>query len=159
MIEYVDSLEYFDGTKFINSPRPEGTPQPGRENQWDGLVRGAGPPPIKTNFGWLLLYHAIDIREPGKYKLGAMILDAQNPTHVLYRTPHPILSPDEVYENNGKPGVVYASGAVIKNDHLYVYYGGADRVTCVATAPLDEFLAYVRSGKTKNVYHLKKASV
>ena len=58
----------------------------GRVGFWDNRVRGAGPPPIKTKEGWLLFYHAIDMREPSKYKLGAMILDLNDPTKILYRT-------------------------------------------------------------------------
>jgi predicted GH43/DUF377 family glycosyl hydrolase len=147
MIEYFDSFKEFDGKKFIHSPRPEGAPQPGRETKWDSSMRGAGPPPLKTKFGWLLLYHAHDKRDPGKYKLGAMILDLKDPTKILYRAAQPILSPDEFYENNGKPGVVYASGAIIKDEELYIYYGGADKVVCVATTPLKEFLEYVKNQK------------
>lgn len=107
---------------------------------WDNKLRGSGPPPIKTNLGWLLLYHAIDMREPSKYKLGAMILDLNDPTKILFRTRRPILVPNESYENNGKPGVVYACGAIVKEDTLHVYYGGGDKVVCVAKASMSEFL-------------------
>jgi predicted GH43/DUF377 family glycosyl hydrolase len=99
-----------------------------------------------TSEGWLLLYHAIDRRDPGKYKLGAMILDARNPEKVLYRSAEPVLSPDMHYENDGKPGVVYASGAVIRKDTLYIYYGGGDKVVCVATAHLPTFLDQIKHG-------------
>ena len=58
----------------------------------------------------------------------------------------PVLSPDESYENHGKPGIVYACGAVIRDGTLYVYYGGADKVICVATAPLDSFLNELIAG-------------
>ncbi len=156
-IDYVDSLDDFTGTNFIVSKRLPG-PQPGREGYWDSLLRGVGPPPLKTKMGWLIFYHAVDKKDLGKYKLGAMILDADVPAKILYRSSAPILSPDEAYENDGKPGVVYASGAVIKNGTLYVYYGGADKVVCVATAPLDEFLAYLKSGKTEG-YKLHKGSI
>ncbi len=69
-----------------------------------------------------------------------MILDLNDPRKVLYRASRPILSPDMYYENEGKPGIVYASGAIIKDGNLYVYYGGGDRVVCVATVPIKEFL-------------------
>ena len=60
MIEYVDDL---DGRyPHIKSSRPQG-PQPGREGFWDNILRGAGPPPITTDRGWLLLYHALDKKE------------------------------------------------------------------------------------------------
>jgi len=145
LIEYVDSLDMI--TTHINSPRLHG-PQPGRKNYWDNRIRGAGPPPIKTEKGWLLLYHANDSREPEKYKLGAMLLDLHDPTRVLYRSPQPILAPDKDYENDGKPGIIYASGAVILGDNLMVYYGGGDRHVCIAQTPLKELLDWlVEHGK------------
>ncbi len=153
MVEYVDSLDNFDG--HIESTRPEGAPQPGRKGKWDGLLRGAGPPPVKTDLGWLLLYHAIDETDSSRYKLGAMVLDKNDPTKVLYRSAHPILSPDVHYENHGKPGVVYASGMVVRGDDLYIYYGGADKVVCVATTSLAKLLKYLVTGDLKP-YQLKK---
>jgi predicted GH43/DUF377 family glycosyl hydrolase len=155
MIEYVNDLDNME--KYIVSPRMEG-PQPGREGFWDSKLRGAGPPPLKTELGWLLLYHALDKREPHKYKLGAMLLDLKDPTKVLYRSNHPILYPEMWYENEGKPGVVYASGAIIKGEDLYVYYGGGDRVVCVATTNLKELLKYLQTGKPDN-FELQKVSV
>ncbi len=150
LVEYVDSLDNFVGTTYIQSQNPKG----GREGFWDNWMRGAGPPPLRTKAGWLLFYHAMDKRDPHKYKLGAMILDSHDPTKILYRTAHPILSPDMNYENDGKPGVVYVSGAVIRGEDLYIYYGGGDKVVCVATAPLKEFLEYVKTGSTES-YTLK----
>lgn len=150
----IEAIEDMDNIGIISSNRPGG-PQPGREGFFDNRVRGAGPPPLRTELGWLLLYHATDKKEPHKYKLGAMVLDLNNPTKILYRSAHPILSPDMHYENEGKPGVVYASGAVIKGDDLYVYYGGGDKVVCVAMTPLKEFLDYLVTGKP-DYYELKK---
>lgn len=118
-----------------------------RKGKWDTWVRGAGAPPLKTEEGWLLLYHAIDERDPGKYKLGAMLLDLAEPTKVLYRSAHPILEPSEWYENDWKPGVVYATGAVVKDDELIVYYGGGDKHIAAAKAPLNEFLSKLASGE------------
>lgn len=145
LIDYIDDLD--NVTKYIKSKRPQG-PQPGRAGFWDSKVRGVGPPPIKTDLGWLIFYHATDVKDPNKYKLGAMILDLHDPRKVLYRTSKPILSPEMNYENEGKPGVVYASGAIIKDDHIYIYYGGGDRVVCVAVAPLDEFLEDIKKDKS-----------
>ncbi len=157
LVDYVDSLDDFktkDGALYIQSASPRG----GRQTHWDSSVRGAGPPPVKIKEGWLLLYHAMDRRDPGKYKLGGMILDSADPTKILYRTHAPILSPDTWYENDGKPGVVYASGALVRDDELYVYYGGGDKVVCVATAPLKEFVEYIKTEKPTSPYMLKKSS-
>ncbi|HVN26655.1 MAG TPA: hypothetical protein VMT99_03325 [Candidatus Paceibacterota bacterium] len=138
LIDYFDTLEELEaGERYITSTRKM-IPKSGR---WDSIVRGAGPPPIRTRIGWLLFYHAIDAREPGRYKLGVMVLDENDPTKVLYRSQQPILEPDADYENNGfKAGIVYSCGAVVKDGMLYVYYGGSDSVTCVAMVNLDRFL-------------------
>ncbi|MFZ2522172.1 MAG: hypothetical protein WAX44_02900 [Minisyncoccia bacterium] len=146
LIEYVDKFENLEG-KYVNSRHPEDQKE---RVGWDTKIRGSGPPPVRTELGWLLLYHATQKHEPHRYKVGAMILDLKDPTKVLYRSKHPILAPDMHYENNGKPGVVYASGAVIKGDDLHVYYGGADKVVCVATTPIKKFLHYLVTGNTEH---------
>ena len=117
-----------------------------RELCWDNWIRGAGPPPIKTNEGWLLLYHAMDTSDPNKYKIGAMLLDLKDPTKVLYRVSQPILEPDAYYENQGhKAGVVYTCGAVVIGNTLFVYYGGADTVLCCAKHNLTTFLLKIKN--------------
>lgn len=108
---------------------------------WDSRKVGAGPPPIKTADGWLLIYHAVDDKNDSQYKIGAMLLDLNEPWKVLHRTQQPILEPDQWYENNGfKAGVAYPCGAVINDNRLFVYYGGADKFICVASKNIDEFL-------------------
>ena len=139
LVDYVDTLDDQYSTKAILSRPPKG----GRTGHWDNWMRGAGAPPIKTDKGWLLLYHAMDKNDPDKYKLGAMLLDLQDPTKILYRSPKPILEPDMSYENDSKAGVVYASGAVVKNDRLLVYYGGGDKHVCVAETPLNALLEWL----------------
>lgn len=142
-IAYVESLN-FDGSTYINSYYNGES----RKDCWDDWVRGAGPPPIKTKDGWLLLYHAMDNNDPGRYKLGAIILDFKDPSKVLYRSENPLLEPDESYENEGfKAGVVYACGAVVISNRLFIYYGGADTVICVATTDLHEFLSQLKNSK------------
>jgi beta-1,2-mannobiose phosphorylase / 1,2-beta-oligomannan phosphorylase len=101
-VEYIEDLDTFED--YIHSSRKDG-PQPGKGKSWENLVRGGGPPPLKTDLGWLLLYHAHDKKDHSKYRLGAMILDKDDPQVILLRSAHPILSPDMHYENNGKPGV------------------------------------------------------
>jgi predicted GH43/DUF377 family glycosyl hydrolase len=144
LIDFVDSLE-FDGTSYLEGEHKISPTDLG----WDSRKVGAGPPPMRTDEGWLLIYHAVDDKNDSQYKMGAMLLDLEDPTKVLYRTRKPILAPTEWYENHGfKAGVAYPCGAVIKDNELFVYYGGADSYVCVATAPLDEFL-----------YHLKHQEV
>ena len=153
-VNYFDSLEDLksEGQKI----RLEYT-KVTRKKVWDTWVRGAGPPPLKTKKGWLILYHAMDASDPNRYKLGAMLLDLKDPTKVLYRSSAPILEPDECYENEGfKAGVVYSCGAVILDGKLYVYYGGADTVTCVAVADLKSFLDELTSGGAPKVRGVAK---
>ncbi|HVA97171.1 MAG TPA: hypothetical protein VND99_05950 [Candidatus Acidoferrales bacterium] len=114
---------------------------PPRKKHWDSKKVGAGAPPMKTKDGWLLIYQSVGYQDPGRYKIGAMLLDKKDPTKVLYRTNNPILSPEEHYENGGfKAGVVYPCGAVLKDNKLLVYYGGGDTFVNAAEADLDKFL-------------------
>ncbi len=142
-VEYTDDLATLSRRKFV-SPDPQQVPD--TPIAWHVHTRSAGPPPLRTEKGWLVLYHANDAKEGHKYKLGAMLLDLVDPTKVLYRAAAPVLSPDEPYENHGKPGIVYAAGAVVRDGKLFVYYGGADKVICVATAPLQAFVDALIAG-------------
>lgn len=144
LIDFVDSLD-FDGDTWLKG---EYKISP-RKDSWDSKKLGAGAPPIKTKDGWLLIYQAVDERDSARYKIGAMILDLNNPTKVLHRSKFPILEPMEKYENEGfKAGIVYPCGAVVIDDTLYVYYGGSDSYVCVATASLTEFLARLQFSET-----------
>jgi len=142
-------IDYFDDPMDAEMAIESPFSCSGDRTRWDNLMRGAATPPLKTKEGWLVLYHAMDKRDPNRYKVGAMILDHDDPTKILYRSNIPLLEPNEWYENEGaKRGVVFACGSVIKDDTLFVYYGGADSVACVATAPLDEFLEAVMKEST-----------
>ncbi len=135
-IEYVENLE-----DLLLKPIKSNNKRSGRPGAWDAFVRGAAAPPIKTSEGWLLFYHGMNPAEPEVgYKVGAMLLDLQDPTRILYRSTYPVLEPTEWYENDWKPGVVYASGAVIFRDNIILYYGGGDKYIAAATAPYHEFL-------------------
>ena len=139
-IEYRDNLEFTDDD-YINSFHGGGP----RKKCWDKWLRGAGAPPIKTKDGWLVFYHAMD-DDWSKYKVGAMLLDLKDPTKILHRAKEPVLEPNEHYENCGyKPGVVYVSGAVVKDDNLLVYYGCSDSFVGVAYTSLEEFLEALKA--------------
>ena len=139
LIDLVDNLDFDGKTKFIVGQYK--IPTRVLSSDWDSLKVGCGPPPIKTKEGWLLIYQAVGVSDRSRYKIGAMLLDLKDPTKVLARTRNPILEPSAVYENEGlKYGVVYPCGAVIINDRLFVYYGGADMVVCVATTKLNRFM-------------------
>ncbi|GAG08208.1 unnamed protein product, partial [marine sediment metagenome] len=132
LIDYFDTLSFNENSCIKSYYKCFG-----REGCWDNRIRGIGPPPIKTREGWLALYHAIDKRDPNKYKIGAMILDEQDPSKILYCSNVPLLEPSAPYENEGyKAGVIYCCGALVKEEKLFVYYGGADTVICAAIADL-----------------------
>lgn len=135
MVEYVDKLE-----DLHENPIQSNNHRSGRKGHWDALIRGAGAPPLKTERGWLLLYHGMDPERNTGYEVGAMLLDLHDPTKILYQTDAPILTATEWYENDWKPGVVYASGAVVFHDELIVYYGGGDKRIAAAKMNLKEFL-------------------
>lgn len=148
LIDYFDDLN-FKNIDFIKSHYD---PFSLETDRWDKRVRAIGPPPIKTEHGWLVFYHAEDQYDPGKYKLGAMLLDLNNPKKILYRCKHPVLEPKEIYEFEGfKPGIVYALGAVIKEKNLIIYYGGADNFVCVAYIDYKTFLDALIKGEKKKL--------
>lgn len=113
------------------------------EEEWEVKV-GGNTPPIKTESGWLLLYHGVD--KNFTYRVGACLLDLDDPTKVLYKTRHFIMEPETSFEKNGlyKWGVVFPTGAVVLNDELYVYYGASDQWCCVATCNLNELVDFIK---------------
>lgn len=104
-------------------------------SSWDSKKIGIAGPPIKIDDGWLLIYHGVDKNDV--YRLGAALLDYQNPTKVLARQREPILSPELPWEKEGLvPNVVFSCGAVDKDNIIYVYYGAAD--TCIGLATVEK---------------------
>lgn len=113
------------------------------QQPWERKI-GANTPPIRTEYGWLLLYHAVG--PDSRYRLGAMLLKLDEPTRVLHRTPEWLLEPEMDYEVDGMyAGCVFPCGKVVIDGVLHVYYGGADRFVGLATCPLDELLRHLRS--------------
>ena len=136
LIDFVDTLDFPRGTYLQGEHRINIRP-----GAWDSRKIGAGAPPLKTNHGWLLIYYGVDEKDASKYKMGAMLLDLNDPTKVLHRSSHPIIEPSDWYENEGhKAGIVYPCGALVKDGKLIIYYGGADTVVCAAYADLETFL-------------------
>ncbi|HZE87008.1 MAG TPA: hypothetical protein VE090_02260 [Methylomirabilota bacterium] len=153
LIDYVDDLK-FDNDKYLQGHHFI-TP---RKKHWDSKKIGAGAPPIKTKDGWLFVYQSVGHQDPGKYKIGAMLLAHNDPAKVLYRTNSPIVEPVESYENEGfKAGVVYPCGAVVVNNKLHVYYGGADTVVCAASTDLDKFLWEMKHNQEPKLKKVKSA--
>jgi predicted GH43/DUF377 family glycosyl hydrolase len=103
----------------------------GPERPWEARKVGAGAPPVRLSYGWLLTYHAVSAPDGHpRYCMGIAILDLKRPAHVLYRSPTPILEPQAAYERNGLvDNVVFPSATDVRSDGaLDVYYGAADHV-------------------------------
>jgi predicted GH43/DUF377 family glycosyl hydrolase len=145
-IDYFNKLE--SGQVMIKSHYSKNA-----ENlKWESYLRGVASPPIKTKKGWLLFYHAMDHKHPDQYKLGAMILDLKDPSKIKYRCANPILEPREFYENDGKPGVIYVCGSVIKDNKVLIYYGGGDKVSCLASVGLKKLLDALINSEQKGCF-------
>ncbi len=101
---------------------------------WDGQRIGAGCPPIRTKQGWLMIYHGTKaMGNRSIYRLGVALLDIDDPTKVIARSNEWIFAPETPYEQTGlMPMVVFACGALVRGDEIWLYYGAAD--TCVGLA-------------------------
>jgi len=115
---------------------------------WQSTKVGAGPTPIETSEGWLLIYHGVLTSCNGfVYSFGAALLDLEKPWKVIYRTRPYLLNPREYYECVGDvPNVVFPCAALVDppTGRMAIYYGGADTVTCLAFAYLHEVVEFVR---------------
>ena len=115
---------------------------------WQRTKVGAGPIPIETSDGWLLIYHGVmDTCNGFVYSMGAALLDLEEPWRVLYRTNQHILTPEQDYEVSGHvPNVVFPCAALHDErlNRLAVYYGAADTSSCIAYAHLDELITFVK---------------
>jgi len=128
--EYNDSIDNFT----IMKP----------EFPWEAEKIGPGPPPLKTEAGWLQLYHGVDSSHV--YRVGAALLDKNDPSKVVARLPDPLLEPEADYERFGDVNnVVFPCGLTVRDGVVHVYYGAADKCCCLATAGLDELLDHLLS--------------
>jgi len=115
---------------------------------WQRTKIGAGPIPIETADGWLMIYHGVmDTCNGFVYSMGAALLDLEEPWRVLARTDRHVLTPEADYEVSGHvPNVVFPCAALLDapTGRLAMYYGAADTCTCVAYAHLHELVAFVK---------------
>ena len=109
---------------------------------WETARIGAGAPPIKTDKGWFMLYHGVD--DKGIYRVGAVLMDLNDPRKIIARTKTYIMEPEAPYETEGLyDGCVFPTGNVVKDGVLYVYYGCADKYISLATVNFDELIEYL----------------
>lgn len=113
---------------------------------------GGGAPPIETDKGWLLIYHAVDDMDKGKtYRAGAALLDKKNPQKVIGHLHEPLFSPEEEYEiSGGVNNVVFPTGTAIFGNRLYIYYGAADTRIAVVSLKLKDLLKELLMEKNKS---------
>jgi len=111
-----------------------------RKNFWDSIRIGAGGSPVKTDKGWLEIYHGAN--ENNQYCLGAFLMDIDNPAKVIARTTDPIMVPTEKYEVSGFFGnVVFTNGHLVNGDRLTIYYGASDEFVCGAEFSIKEIIS------------------
>lgn len=126
-VSYSDDLRYWGGWDVVLTPRG---------GFWDTTRVGCATPPLEIELGWLFVYYGIKQTSSGPlFRLGAAILDAEDPARVVGRTNVPILSPRMIYERIGDvPNLVFSCGAVIEPDgQVKLYYGASNSCVCLGT--------------------------
>ncbi|MCK4422513.1 MAG: glycosidase, partial [Candidatus Omnitrophica bacterium] len=114
-----------------------------RDGFWDSNHIGCAAPPIETKKGWLVFYYGVKNTSAGPLtRIGAVILDKQDPLLVVGRSNIPILSPKEPYERIGDiNNLVFSCGAILeKDENIKLYYGASDNCLCLGTVPLNEII-------------------
>jgi len=137
-----------DGVRWVPIWKPFVKP---RKDCFDSAHVEMGPPPVRTDRGWLILYHGVDWEVV--YRLGFLLLDLKDPTRILYRSEKSIFSPKELYELKSEidllpgttkidknPKVIFCCGAASVGNDLRIYYGAGDSFICTAVAKLDKIL-------------------
>lgn len=110
-----------------------------RSGMFDSKRLGAGAAPIKTEKGWLEIYHGAN--EENRYCLGALLLDLKDPSIVIARSETPIMEPFAEYEQTGFFGnVVFTNGHIVEGDTVKMYYGAADEHVCLANFSITHLL-------------------
>jgi predicted GH43/DUF377 family glycosyl hydrolase len=110
-----------------------------RDTSYEAMKIGGGSAPIRTDEGWLTIYHAKG--DGQRYSLFAMLLDLDEPWKVIKQAEQPLLEPQEPYETDGFFGnVVFTNGLIINGDEIMMYYGASDETCCLATGSIKDIL-------------------
>jgi predicted GH43/DUF377 family glycosyl hydrolase len=121
----------FEWTDSVRCQRPV--------RAWEALQLGNCGPPIETEAGWLVLTHGVGAMRT--YRIGAILLDLEDPTRILGQLRQPLLSPAADEQDGYVPNVVYSCGALVHAGTFVMPYGIGDAAIGVATAPLGELLS------------------
>lgn len=136
-IDFVDDSQFIGGKEFLTTEYLLLGPM---ADKWDNRKIGASAPPIETKKGWLMIYHGVS--DPGGiYKVGAVLLNLEDPREVLARTDIPLFKPEMEYEKIGfVHNVVFPCGTIVIKNKIYLYYGGGDFVVGVAVMDIRNIL-------------------
>lgn len=141
-ISFSKDMEFWGKHRHVMSPSR------GDSSAWQSTKIGPGPTPIKTDEGWLLIYHGVITTCNGfVYRMGAALLDLEEPWKVLARSKDYLLAPHTLYECVGDvPNVVFPCAALTDADtgRIAIYYGCADTVTGLAFTTVDEILSDIK---------------
>jgi len=142
-VSYSDDLQYWGWSDFVMGPR---------SGHWDMSRVGTATPPMEIEQGWLLVYYGIKSTSAGPlFRLGAAILDKEEPSEVIGRTNVPILMPREDYERIGDmPNLIFSCGAVIEDGGKFrLYYGAANSCICLGTTDVEKIVEACLSSERK----------
>lgn len=142
-LSFSPDLKHWGGRRVMMRTRAGGW--------WDSEKIGLGPPPLETDAGWLMMYHGVKLTAAGAiYRVGAALLDRDDPARVTSRGRGWLLSPDAACERTGDVGnVVFPCGWVTANDGdtVRIYYGAADTSIGMATARISALIAWLKGEK------------
>jgi predicted GH43/DUF377 family glycosyl hydrolase len=125
---YSDNISFWDHVEPLQAP----------VFPWEVVQIGNCGSPIETEAGWLMLTHGVGPMR--RYCIGAVLLDLDNPSHIIGRLPAPLLSPEQDEREGCVPNVVYSCGGMIHNDSLVIPYAFSDSASRLATVPLSKLL-------------------
>ncbi len=137
-ISYSEDLAFWGDEKVVMTTRG---------GFWDASRIGAAAVPIEIEQGWLLVYYGAKDTSAGPLvRLGAAVLDRDDPARVIARSNIPLLSPREDYERIGDvPNMVFSCGAIVRDDELWIYYGASGSCVCLGSARIGEIVEFCLS--------------
>jgi predicted GH43/DUF377 family glycosyl hydrolase len=137
-MSFSDDLTYWGDERVVMGPRG---------GYWDANRVGAAAVPIEVEAGWLLIYYGAKDTSAGPLvRLGAVLLDRDDPSHVIARSNIPILSPREHYERVGDIGnMVFTCGAMVRDEEIWIYYGASDSCIALGTVKIQELVDFCLS--------------
>lgn len=127
-IMFSDNINFWHEAKLLQQPK----------FPWEFIQVGNCGSPLETEFGWLVITHAVGPMR--KYVISAMLLDLDDPSKVIGQLCEPLITPNEEEREGYVPNVVYSCGSIVNNDELVIPYAMSDTASTYATIPLKELL-------------------